>query len=307
MKGTIVYNKVSDERQQVSVMNKQYGDPETHNADSFRNRQNRYDDGDQEPSPGQGACGLLLIGASVLVIIATFPVTIWLCIKIIKEYERAVIFRLGRLTDGRAKGPGLFFIIPCADSYVSVDLRTVTFDVAPQEILTRDSVTVTVDAVVYFRIFDAVTSVTNVEDAARATKLLAATTLRNELGCATLQEILAEREKISQSLREQLDRQTDPWGIKVELVEIKDVRLPMNMQRAMAAEAEASRDAKAKIIAADGEFKASKSLKEAADVISQSGTALQLRYLQTLTTISAEKNSTIIFPIPMEMMKGLHT
>ncbi|KAI3378565.1 hypothetical protein SNEBB_000454, partial [Seison nebaliae] len=183
------------------------------------------------------------------------------------------------------------------------DLRTVTYDVPPQEILTKDSVTVTVDAVIYFKIFDPVASVINVENAQWSTQLLAATTLRNELGTRSLQEILTSRDQISENLRKYLDRQTDPWGITVELVEIKDVSLPFNMQRAMAAEAEATRDAKAKIIAADGEFKASKALKEASDVISSSGTALQLRYLQTLTQISAEKNSTIIFPIPMEMLK----
>ncbi|KAI3383530.1 hypothetical protein SNEBB_006703, partial [Seison nebaliae] len=184
------------------------------------------------------------------------------------------------------------------------DLRTVTYDVPPQEILTKDSVTVTVDAVIYFKKFDPVASVVNVANAQWATQLLASTTLRNELGTRTLQEILTGRDEISQNLRKYLDKQTDPWGISVELVEIKDVRLPENMQRAMAAEAEATRDAKAKIIAADGEFKASKALKQASDVISSSGTALQLRYLQTLSQISAEKNSTIIFPIPMEMLRG---
>ncbi|CAF4654798.1 unnamed protein product [Rotaria sp. Silwood1] len=200
--------------------------------------------------------------------------------------------------EGGAKGPGLFFILPCVDTIMKIDLRTVTFDVPPQEILTRDSVTVSVDAVVYFRIFNPVISVTNVENSRVSTQLLAATTLRNILGTKTLQEILSDRENISHSMQTHLDEGTDPWGVKVERVEIKDVRLPVSMQRSMAAEAEAAREARAKIIAAEGEQKASRSLKEAADIISQSPIALQLRYLQTLTNISAEKNSTIVFPIP---------
>ncbi|CAF3904133.1 unnamed protein product [Rotaria sordida] len=201
--------------------------------------------------------------------------------------------RLGRILPGGAKGPGLFFILPCVDMIIKVDLRTVTFDVPPQEILTRDSVTVSVDGVVYFRIFNPVISVTNVENSRVSTQLLAATT-----GTKTLQEILSDRENISHSMQTHLDEGTDPWGVKVERVEIKDVRLPVSMQRSMAAEAEAAREARAKIISAEGEQKASRSLKEAADIINQSPIALQLRYLQTLTSISAEKNSTIVFPIP---------
>ncbi|CAF2772122.1 unnamed protein product [Rotaria sp. Silwood2] len=210
--------------------------------------------------------------------------------------------RLGRIISGGAKGPGLFFILPCVDTIMKIDLRTVTFDVPPQEILTRDSVTVSVDAVVYFRIFNPVISVTNVENSRVSTQLLAATTLRNILGTKTLQEILSDRENISHSMQAHLDEGTDPWGVKVERVEIKDVRLPVSMQRSMAAEAEATREARAKIISAEGEQKASRSLKEAADIINQSPIALQLRYLQTLTSISAEKNSTIVFPIPIELL-----
>jgi len=201
------------------------------------------------------------------------------------------------------KGPGLFFVLPCVDSIIKIDLRTITFDVPPQEILTRDSVTVSVDAVVYFRIFNPIISVTNVENSRYSTQLLAATTLRNILGTKTLQEILCDRENISHSMQVHLDEGTDPWGVKVERVEIKDVRLPVNMQRSMAAEAEAAREARAKVIAAEGEQKASRSLKEAADVINESPIALQLRYLQTLTHISAEKNSTIVFPIPVELLR----
>ncbi|CAF1027804.1 unnamed protein product [Adineta steineri] len=185
---------------------------------------------------------------------------------------------------------------------MKVDLRTATFNVPPQEILTRDSVTVSVDAVVYSRVYNPVISVTNVKDTQYATQLLAQTTLRNILGTKSLQEILCDREIIAQSMQGHLDEGTEPWGVKVERVEIKDVRLPQSMQRSMAAEAEASREARAKVIAAEGEQKASRQLKEAADIIAQSPIALQLRYLQTLTHISAEKNSTIIFPIPIELL-----
>lgn len=252
---------------------------------------------------GIGACGWVLVGLSYVLVFLMFPFSLFVTIKVVQEYERAVIMRLGRILPGGAKGPGLFFILPCVDSIMKVDLRTVTFDVPPQEILTRDSVTVSVDAVVYFRIFNPIISVTNVENSRYSTQLLAATTLRNILGTKTLQEILSDRENIAHSMQSHLDEGTDPWGVKVERVEIKDVRLPVSMQRSMAAEAEAAREARAKIIAAEGEQKASRSLKEAADVINESPVALQLRYLQTLTHISAEKNSTIVFPIPVELLK----
>lgn len=183
-----------------------------------------------------------------------------------------------------------------------MDLRTVSFDVPPQEILSKDSVTIAVDAVVYYRIKNATISIVNVNDANRSTRLLAQTTLRNVLGTKNLAEVLSDREHISQTMQSILDDATDPWGILVERVEIKDVRLPVQLQRAMAAEAEAAREARAKVIAAEGEQRASRALKEAADVIAASPAAIQLRYLQTLNTISAEKNSTIIFPIPIEMM-----
>ena len=179
-----------------------------------------------------------------------------------------------------------------------------SFDVPPQQILSRDSVTVVVDAVVYYRIFDATIAITNVKNYGRSTRLLAAATLRNVLGTRNLSEILSERGAISQSIQSILDEVSHPWGVKVERVEVKDVRLPVQMQRAMAAEAEAARDARAKVIAAEGEQKSARSLKEAAEIISCSPAALQLRYLQTLSTIAAEKNSTIVFPIPMELFKG---
>uniref|UniRef100_A0A0B6ZYF0 Band 7 domain-containing protein n=1 Tax=Arion vulgaris TaxID=1028688 RepID=A0A0B6ZYF0_9EUPU len=192
--------------------------------------------------------------------------------------------------------------MPCIEEYSKVDLRTVSFDVPPQEVLTRDSVTVSVDAVVYYRIFSPTISVANVENAASSTQLLAQTTLRNALGTQNLSEILSNRVHISEQMQIALDEATEKWGIKVERVEIKDVRLPSQLQRAMAAEAEADRDARAKVIAAEGEQKASVALKQAADILGLSPASLQLRYLQTLNSISAEKNSTIIFPVPIELL-----
>lgn len=237
-----------------------------------------------------------------LLLVITLPFSLCTCIKVVAEYERSVIFRLGRLRKGGAKGPGIFFIIPCTDSYQKVDLRTVSFDVPPQEVLSRDSVTVSVDAVVYYRVSNPTMATNNIEDYSHSTRLLAATTLRNVLGTKNLAEILSERETISHVMQSSLDDATDPWGVKVERVEIKDVRLPVQLQRAMAAEAEAAREARAKVIAAEGEQKASRALREAAETIADGHSALQLRYLQTLNSISAEKNSTIIFPFPMELL-----
>ena len=248
-----------------------------------------------------GFLDYLLIGISLFVMVCTFPLAALASIKVIQEYERAVIFRLGRLIGG-AKGPGLFFIIPCTDEYRQVDLRTRIFDIPPQEILTKDSVTVAVDAVVYYKVNEAVMSVVNVVNVDGATRLLAQTTLRNMLGTRSLSEILTDREHIANDMQQSLDEATDVWGIQVERIEVKDVRLPQQLQRAMAAEAEASREAKAKVIAAEGEMNASIKLKEAADIIAQAPNAMQLRYLQTLTAISAEKHSTIVFPLPIEMV-----
>jgi len=264
-------------------------------------------EGQATESDDEGCGGFfstILTVLSVLLIFVTFPVSIWFCFKMVQEYQRAVIFRLGRVKKGGAVGPGLFWIIPCIDSIQVVDLRTVSFDVPPQEILTKDSVTVAVDAVVYYKISNPMASVCNVTNASSSTRLLASTTLRTILGTKTLQEILADREHTAEVILNQLDHATDPWGIKVERVEVKDVRLPQQLQRAMAAEAEAAREARAKVIAAEGEQKASRALKEASMIISESPSALQLRYLQTLTHISAEKNSTIIFPLPMEVMSS---
>ncbi|XP_971747.1 stomatin [Tribolium castaneum] len=239
--------------------------------------------------------------SSFVLFVITFPISIFACLKIVQEYERAVIFRLGRLRSGGPRGPGIFFILPCIDDYIKIDLRTVTFDIPPQEVLSKDSVTIWVDAVVYFRVEDPLAAILKVENFRTSTHLLAMTTLRNILGTKTLMEILSDRENIVHLMQTQLDVATDPWGIKVERVEITDIRLPQSLQRAMATEAEASREARAKIIAAEGEMNAAKALKLAADTIIQSPAAIQLRYLQTLSNISAEKNSTIVFPIPIEL------
>ncbi|XP_075161979.1 band 7 protein AGAP004871-like [Haematobia irritans] len=257
-----------------------------------------------EPDSGDKAStfGKVLQYLSIILVILTAPFSLFVCFKVVQEYERAVIFRLGRLLHGGAKGPGIFFILPCIDTYARVDLRTRTYDVPPQEVLTKDSVTVSVDAVVYYRVSNATVSVANVENAHHSTRLLAQTTLRNTMGTRHLHEILSERMTISEGMQVQLDEATDAWGIKVERVEIKDVRLPVQLQRAMAAEAEAAREARAKVIAAEGEQKASHALRDASEIIGNSPAALQLRYLQTLNTISAEKNSTIVFPLPIDMM-----
>ncbi|XP_019895188.1 band 7 protein AGAP004871 isoform X1 [Musca domestica] len=261
-----------------------------------------YTQAEEDVGDKSSTCGTLLIFLSVALVILTLPFSLFVCFKVVQEYERAVIFRLGRLMQGGAKGPGIFFILPCIDSYARVDLRTRTYDVPPQEVLTKDSVTVSVDAVVYYRVSNATVSIANVENAHHSTRLLAQTTLRNTMGTRHLHEILSERVSISGSMQVQLDEATDAWGIKVERVEIKDVRLPVQLQRAMAAEAEAAREARAKVIAAEGEQKASKALREASEVIGGSPAALQLRYLQTLSTISAEKNSTIVFPLPIDLI-----
>jgi len=259
-----------------------------------------YDSDEDE----NGFIGTLITILSYIFVFITLPISIWGCIKVVQEYERAVIFRLGRLRSGRAKGPGLFFIVPCIDNYRCVDLRTGAFDVPPQEILTRDSVTISVDAVVYYQVSNPLAAICNNDDYNRSTRLLAATTLRNVMGTKNLSEILSDREAMGKSMHQILEEATDVWGVHVDRVEVKDVRLPQQMQRSMAAEAEASRDARAKVISSEGEQKSAKALKEAADTMAQSPTALQLRYLQSLHSISAEKNSTIIFPLPMELLGG---
>lgn len=249
-----------------------------------------------------GPCSYVLIFFSILLLIVTFPFSLCISLKVVQEYERAVIFRLGRIKSSKAQGPGLFFVLPCVDTFIKVDLRTFTFNIPPQEILTKDSVTVVVDAVIYARIYDATMATVNVVDARASTNLLGATTMRTTLGTVGLSELLSDRDRIDAHMQTTLDQVTHEWGIKVERVEIKDVRLPIQMQRAMAAEAEAHREARAKVIAAEGEMKASRSLKEASDVLSESPISMQLRYLQTLHSIAEEHNSTIIFPLPIDML-----
>jgi regulator of protease activity HflC (stomatin/prohibitin superfamily) len=224
-------------------------------------------------------------------------------IKIVQEYERGVIFRLGRLIG--AKGPGLFFIIPIVDRMVKVDLRVVTLDVPSQEAITRDNVTVKVNAVVYFRVMDPSAAIVNVEDYRRATWQLAQTSVRNVIGQSELDELLAHREQVNDKLQRILDEQTEPWGIKVGLVEVKDVELPPSMQRAMARQAEAEREKRAKIIHAEGEFQAAQRLQDAAGLLAEEPAAIQLRYLQTLTEIGVEQNSTIVFPLPIDFISSI--
>ncbi|RLE31039.1 slipin family protein [Candidatus Acetothermia bacterium] len=224
-------------------------------------------------------------------------------IKIVREYERGVIFRLGRLVG--AKGPGLFLIIPIVDKMVKVDLRTITLDVPPQEVITRDNVPVSVNAVVYFRVVDPQAAVVEVLDFIEATRQISMTTLRSVLGKAELDEILAAREKLNQELQEIIDEHTDPWGIKVITVEIKDVKIPTEMQRAIARQAEAERERRSKIINAEGELQAAEKLREAAEIMQRSAGALQLRYLQTLAEIATENATTVVFPVPIDLLTAL--
>ncbi len=233
----------------------------------------------------------LIVGGFIIILMA---------VKIVAEYERGVIFRLGRLVG--ARGPGLFLIIPFVDRMVKVDLRVVTMDVPSQDIITKDNVTVRVNAVVYFRVVDPEASVVRVLDHIRATSQIAQTTLRNVLGQSELDELLAEREKLNQALQQIIDQHTDPWGVKVSTVEIKEVELAESMRRMMAAQAEAERERRAKIIHAEGELQASEKLAQAGVIIGREPTTLQLRYLQTLTEIASEKNSTLIFPIPIDLI-----
>ncbi len=246
------------------------------------------------------------LAANLPVYIVVAFLLLWLIrasLRIVNEYERGVIFRLGRILG--AKGPGLFWIIPIVDRMVTVDLRVVTLDVPTQEAITKDNVTVKVNAVCYFRVLDPVAAVINVSNYLVATQQIAQTTLRSVLGQSELDELLAERDKINHQLQQIIDDQTEPWGVKVSVVEVKDVELPSTMQRAMARQAEAEREKRAKIIHAEGEFQASQTLAEAAAVMATQPGAMQLRYLQTLAEISAERNSMIVFPLPIDILSAL--
>jgi regulator of protease activity HflC (stomatin/prohibitin superfamily) len=240
---------------------------------------------------GLGPAFTFLIIAIVLIISG---------VKILKEYERAVVFRLGRMVG--ARGPGMTYIIPGIEKMVRMDLRTVTMDIPPQDVITRDNVSVKVNAVLYFRVLEPNKAVREVENYLFATSQLAQVTLRSVCGQAELDELLAERERINSRIQEILDQQTDPWGIKVVLVELKHIDLPQEMQRAMAKQAEAERERRAKVIHADGEFQASQKLADAAEVISKQPMALQLRFLQSLVEVASEKNSTTIFPVPIDLL-----
>ncbi|KAF5304715.1 hypothetical protein FQA39_LY09492 [Lamprigera yunnana] len=258
---------------------------------------------EDEPSPAS-VCEVAAIIGSTIFLVLTFPFTIFFCLVIVTEFERLVIFRLGHIKRGKAFGPGMHFVLPFVDEPCKVDMRTISFDVPSQDVLTSDSVTVTVDAVVYYRILDPVKAIIKVANYGSSTRLLAMTTLRNTLGTRSLTQILSEREMLSSTMQGLIDHATSKWGVTVERVAIKDVSLPQRLQKAMAAEAEAMREAKAKIITAEGELKVSQALKTASEIIRDNSTALQLRYLQTLTNVSVDKNSTIIFPVPLEMLKA---
>jgi regulator of protease activity HflC (stomatin/prohibitin superfamily) len=244
-----------------------------------------------------------MLGASMplIVIIALAIMFLASAIKVLNEYERAVIFRLGRIRD--VKGPGLIIIIPVIDKIVKVDMRTITMDVPPQDVITKDNVSIKVSAVVYFRVTEANAALVNVENYLYATSQLAQTTLRSVCGQMELDEILSEREKINMHLQGILDRSTEPWGIKVSLVEVKHIDLPEEMKRAMAKQAEAERERRAKVINAEGEFQAAQKLIDAAALMQTQPMSLQLRYLQTLNQIAAENSSTIVFPLPIDLIK----
>jgi len=246
--------------------------------------------------------GIISLFSSLLPFLLVLFVLVSSAIKIVQEYERGVVFRLGRYAGTR--GPGLILLIPFIERMFKVDLRVVTMDVPSQEAITKDNVTVRVNAVVYFQVVDPDKAVINVEDYRRATAQIAQTTLRSVMGQHELDDLLSRRERINQELQRIIDLATEPWGIKVSVVEVKDVELPPTMQRAMARQAEAERERRAKIIHAEGEYTASQQLAEAARVMTDSPGTIQLRYLQTLTEIAVEQNSTIIFPLPLEMMRA---
>ena len=238
---------------------------------------------------------------AIVVIVVLLATLVGASVRVLREYERAVVFRLGRLVGPR--GPGLVLLIPGIDRMVRVSLRTVTLSIPPQDIITRDNVTARVDAVTYFRVVDPSSSVVDIEDAVKATSQIAQTTLRSVLGKADLDALLSERERLNEDLQQIIDEQTEPWGIKVSTVEIKDVGIPSTMQRAMARQAESERERRAKIIHAEGESQAAAKLAEAATVLSRAPAAIQLRYLQTLSEIGSEQNSTIVFPIPIDLLR----
>ncbi|XP_043819764.1 podocin isoform X1 [Dromiciops gliroides] len=252
-----------------------------------------------------GICEWLLIILSLLLIIATFPLSIWFCIKVVREYERVIIFRLGHLLPGRARGPGLFFFLPCLDTYHKVDLRLQTLEIPFHEVVTKDMLIMEIDAVCYYRMENASLLLSNIAQVSRAVQLLVQITMKRLLAHHCFTEILLERKSIAQDIKVALDAITCRWGIKVERTEIKDVRLPAGLQQSLAVEAEAQRQAKVRMIAAEGEKAASESLRMAAEILSGTPAAVQLRYLQTLQSLSTEKPSTVILPLPFDLTNFL--
>lgn len=253
---------------------------------------------------GMAAC----LGMPILVVAFVIAVWVFSCIVVLNEYERGVIFRLGRIPGGRTgvpKGPGLIFVFRPLDRIVKISTRTVTMDVPPQDVISKDNISIKVSAVIYFHVVDPIAAVVKVENFLYATSQLSQTTLRAVLGQVELDELLSQRDKINAHLQEILDKHTGPWGVKVTLVEVKQIDLPPDMQRMMARQAEAERDRRAKITSAEGEFQASQMIADAAKVMASEPGSMQLRYLQTLVAISAEKNSTVIFPVPIDLLQAL--
>ena len=248
--------------------------------------------------------GLLKLGSGVIVLIVLAAIILPQALRILREYERGVIFRLGKLHAQGAKGPGLIFLIPIVDRMVKMDLRVVTIDVPKQEIMTKDNVPATVDAVVYFRVVDPVAAVVKVENFWKATSLIAQTTLRSVLGQSALDELLSQRDVINQKLQEIIDKQTEPWGVKVTAVEVKEVSLPDSMKRAMAKQAEAERERRAKVVNAEGEFQSAEKMVQAAALIAKEPIALQLRYLQTMREMASEHNTTTFLPLPIDLFSA---
>ncbi|XP_072367383.1 podocin-like isoform X1 [Scyliorhinus torazame] len=263
------------------------------------------EEGIKHRSPG--ICECILTFLTLLLVLVSFPVSVWFCVKIVQEYERAVIFRLGRLLPGRARGPGLFFFMPCLDTYHKVDLRIKTLEIPFHEIISKDMVTTQVNAICYYRVENASLSLTSVGNSSVAVSLLVQTIVKRSLARRKFNEILLERKSIGDEIKAALDAATCNWGIKVEHAEIKDVRLPAELQYSLAVEAEAHRRAKAKVIAAEAEKEASEALKTAADVLCGSSAAVQLHYLHTLQALSAEKTSTVILPVPFELPNAMST
>ncbi|XP_036058781.1 podocin isoform X1 [Onychomys torridus] len=256
-------------------------------------------------SSGLGACEWLLVLSSLLFIIITFPFSIWFCIKVVQEYERVIIFRLGHLLPGRAKGPGLFFFLPCLDTYHKVDLRLQTLEIPFHEVVTKDMFIMEIDAICYYRMENASLLLSSLGHVSKAIQFLVQTTMKRLLAHRSLTEILLERKSIAQDMKVALDSVTCIWGIKVERTEIKDVRLPAGLQHSLAVEAEAQRQAKVRMIAAEGEKAASESLRMAAEILSGTPAAVQLRYLHTLQSLSNEKPSTVLLPLPFDMLNLL--